>query len=121
MTMRFLPAIKLAFQRFRDVEGRSSRAEFWWYALFFAGLNGILQAEDTLGGLALLVTAIPFLAVSVRRLHDTGRSGMWLLLGVIPLIGHLILLFWFGQRGERRRNEYGDDPLDEGFRVEVID
>lgn len=63
-----------------------------------------------LGGLYTLAVLIPSLAVSVRRLHDTNRSGWWLLLLLIPLIGALVILIFTVQDGTPGENTYGADP-----------
>ena len=67
-------------------------------------------------GLAVLGIAlgliIPSIAVAIRRMHDTGRSGWWLLIGLIPLLGAIVLIYWFVQRGTVGPNEWGNDPYD---------
>ncbi len=87
MTIRFIPAVKLAFRRLKDIEGRSSRAEFWWYVLFYMGLNSIMSVLfeggpgfilGAVASLIVMITALTLIAVALRRLHDTGRSGWWL-------------------------------------------
>jgi uncharacterized membrane protein YhaH (DUF805 family) len=61
-------------------------------------------------GLYALATLIPGLALGVRRLHDVDRSGWWLLLAIIPLIGALVLFVWAVSEGTRGSNQFGDDP-----------
>jgi len=75
-----------------------------------------LANSDVLGGeplatLFYLATLIPALAVSVRRLHDTDSSGWWLLLGLIPLIGMIVLIVWWCLEGSKGYNRFGADPL----------
>jgi uncharacterized membrane protein YhaH (DUF805 family) len=97
--------------------GRSRRTEYWMFTLVnaiilvvlggiekFLGTNGLL---DTLYALAVL---LPSLGVSIRRLHDTGRSGWWLLIGFLPFIGWLVLLLFMVQDSEPGENEYGPNP-----------
>ena len=106
LTMVSFPdAIKLGFNRYFDFRGRSTRAEFWWWALFelIAGTSGIL------GGLFELAVLIPGLAVGVRRLHDTNRTGWWLLLVFAVIIGCIVLLVWFIKQGDAGPNKYGPD------------
>ena len=62
------------------------------------------------GGIYSLAVLIPGLAVGVRRLHDTGRSGWWLLLALIPIIGAIILIVYFAQDSQPESNEYGPNP-----------
>jgi uncharacterized membrane protein YhaH (DUF805 family) len=121
-------------QKYATFAGRAPRAEFWWFTLFYMLVQIATNILDTLffstgevasgpgfwaynsnggplsiiAGLALLV---PALAVTVRRLHDNGKSGWWVLLSLIPLIGGLILLFFFVQRSQAGDNAYGPDPL----------
>jgi uncharacterized membrane protein YhaH (DUF805 family) len=68
--------------------------------------------SPVLGLIYSLAVLLPSLAVGVRRLHDTGRSGWWLLLGLIPLIGIIILIVWFATEGDRATNQYGPNPWD---------
>jgi uncharacterized membrane protein YhaH (DUF805 family) len=123
--MGFAEAVKMAlFQRFADFQGRSRRSEYWWFFLFqflfsLVGqiLIGVLAAAiPILGGIlgivfliALLALIIPGIAVSIRRLHDLDKSGWWLLIGLIPLAG-LILLYWFCLTGTDGDNRFGPDP-----------
>jgi uncharacterized membrane protein YhaH (DUF805 family) len=110
-------------QHYADFSGRAPRAEYWWYtfAMVVAGMvigivEGMLGMGGTVGpygllsvvfGLALI---IPNIAVGVRRLHDTNRSGWWLLIGLIPLIGAIVLLVFFVSAGTAGSNDYGPDP-----------
>lgn len=77
------------------------------------GAAGFRNSGGPLTGLFLLAMVIPYLAVAVRRLHDTDRSGWWLLLYVIPIIGGIILLIFFVMGGTRGPNRFGPDPFDE--------
>jgi uncharacterized membrane protein YhaH (DUF805 family) len=111
-----------ALRRYADFAGRSRRREYWMFTLinlvgFFTlsfGLtlvfgvgSGIANTLPLLFWLALL---IPGLAVAVRRLHDTDRSGWWFLLVFVPLIGGIVLLVWFCTAGVPGSNQYGTDP-----------
>lgn len=113
----------LAFRRFADFKGRSTRQEYWMFTLFnllislglgvVAGLLGVGSEHspaDAISGLYTLIVLVPSLALSVRRLHDIGKSGWWMLLLLIPLIGALILLVFAIQQGEPGTNRYGPDP-----------
>jgi len=98
--------------------GRASRGEYWWYTLatviVTVGLNvlGSVLGDlaGILGGLYALGVFIPGLAVSVRRLHDTGRSGWVLLLALIPIVGFIILLVWAASPSASGENKYGPAP-----------
>ena len=84
-----------------NYKGRARRKEYWYYILIASiiiligfTLDGILDTPDTLSGLAGFILFFSSLAVTIRRLHDIGKSGWWYLISAIPLIGSLILLFW---------------------------
>ena len=117
LTMVSFPdAIKLGFNRYFDFRGRSTRAEFWWWALFelIAGIalpiaDAIAGTSGILGGLFELAVLIPGLAVGVRRLHDTNRTGWWLLLVFAVIIGWIVLLVWFIKQDDAGPNKYGPD------------
>lgn len=118
--MGFADALKSFFSRYTDFKGRSSRSEYWWpqLAFFLVGIViGVLTAVvgETVGNILLgifyLVILIPGIAISIRRLHDLDKSGWWLLIALIPLIGALVLLFFFVQRGTVGGNRFGEDPL----------
>jgi uncharacterized membrane protein YhaH (DUF805 family) len=126
-------AIRTVFGKYAVFTGRAARSEFWYWVLFIVlvsiGLSIIdgtviapmtghetfaPEAGQPLQLLFNLATLLPTLAVSVRRLHDTDRSGWWLLLGLIPIIGNLILLWWYIQAGTPGDNEYGPPAIAAG-------
>ena len=95
----------IALKKYATFAGRAQRAEYWYFVLFYIlifiglsvidGITGSFSAEagmGLLGGILTLALLIPSIAVGVRRLHDTGRSGWWLLIALIPLIGAIVLL-----------------------------
>ena len=103
--------------------GRARRKEYWMFFLFnliiafvlgFIDVALILASESTgygpLGWLYSLAVLIPAIAVAIRRLHDTGRSGWWLLIGLIPLLGALVILVFMVLDGEQGENKYGPNP-----------
>ncbi|GHA51883.1 DUF805 domain-containing protein [Photobacterium aphoticum] len=104
-------------------KGRASRPEYWYFVLcniiisvVLAIVNHILgnpgggEGGGVLGFVYSLMVLLPSLAVATRRLHDTGRTGWWLLIGLIPLIGFLVLVYFFVQPTEPEANQYGDMP-----------
>lgn len=121
--------IKCLTEKYADFEGRARRSEFWYFALFniiaaiviniVAGIltNVIGEAAAFLGLLYSLATLLPNLSVAARRLHDTGRSGWWQLIGIIPLIGFIVLLIFYTQDSSFDRNEYGPNPKGSGTTV----
>lgn len=121
--MEFTQAIKAGFQKYIDFTTRSCRSEYWFWALFVVIASIVLAVIDAatygigpsgsgpLGSLFSLVTFIPGIAVAVRRLHDIDKSGWWLLLAFIPLIGWIVLIVWFATKGTEGPNRFGEDPL----------
>lgn len=106
----FFDAVKLFFTRYADFSTRSRRSEYWWVILFcsIAGsiAGAVLKDYSWIWSLAIL---IPSIAVSVRRLHDIGKTGTWYLLNLIPLVGQIILIIWFcGDSTED--NQWGPNP-----------
>ena len=112
-----------AMRKYAVFSGRSTRSEYWYFVLFLVLIQIGLMIVDTLlgtfnsaagigllSGIFSLATFIPCLAVSVRRLHDTDRSGWWLLLGLIPVIGGLVLLVFFVQDSQPGTNRFGPNP-----------
>lgn len=109
------------WQRYAEFEGRSRRKEYWMFHLIntviwliliafsFATRNSFAVGAIVAAGLYGLAGLIPGLAVSVRRLHDIGRSGWWLLIALIPF-GGLVLLVFDCLKGTPGPNEYGPDP-----------
>ena len=110
-------------KNYADFNGRATRKEYWYFALFniivsialavIDGVTGTFSAKagmGMLGGLYMLGVLIPGLAVSVRRLHDTDRNGWWLLIALIPVIGAIVLLVFMVQDGKLGENYYGPNP-----------
>ena len=104
-------------KKYAVFSGRARRQEYWMFVLInllvaiaIAIVEAIIGTAPLLGMLYALGVFIPSLAVAVRRLHDTNRSGWWLLIGLIPLIGAIVLLVFFVSEGTRGANQYGDDP-----------
>jgi uncharacterized membrane protein YhaH (DUF805 family) len=98
-------------------DGRARRKEYWMFVLFniviaaaLAIVGRVVGLDGALRGLYVLGVLIPSLAVSVRRMHDTGRSGWWLLVVLVPLVGWLIVLYFMAQAGETGGNSHGPDP-----------
>ncbi len=112
----FQDCVRTVFQRYATFTGRSRRPEYWWFVLFnlivslvLGIVSGILFRDeaDILGAIYNLAVLVPSLAVSVRRLHDTGRTGWWLLIALIPIVGIIVLIVFFATKGEEQDNQYG--------------
>lgn len=99
--MNFADAIRTCFQKYATFDGRATRPEFWWFFLFsFLGSLVTGLVSDMISALFSLAILLPSLAVGARRLHDTDRSGWFLLLWLIPVIGWIILIVWAIQEGK---------------------
>lgn len=126
--MGFGEAIRSGFQRYVDFSTRSSRSEYWFWVLFVLlghVAAGVLDAvifgggakEGSVGviaGLFSLATFIPGLAVGIRRLHDIGRSGWWVLIALVPVIGVIVLIVFAVKPGQPGPNPWGPNPLEGG-------
>ncbi len=93
--MTFQESIQTCFSKYATFSGRASRSEYWWFALFCAlGCTAAGVLDDKASALFMLGTLLPSLAAANRRLHDTGRSGWWQLVVLIPLLGFLIIIYF---------------------------
>lgn len=97
-----------------NFEGRATRAEFWWFFLFNCIVGLILslfgKVGTVLSGVWSLAILLPYLGLSARRLHDINKSGWFLLLGLIPVVGIIILIIWWAKAGDVTENQYGPVP-----------
>jgi len=138
--MSFMDSVKTVFGKYATFSGRALRSEFWWYVLFIFiaqivlgmvdrtifGPSELMNMSSTgmqegmsfsfsyqpqpITGIFMLATLVPSLAVGARRLHDTGRSGWWQLIGIIPLIGIIVLIIFWASQGKEDENQYGANP-----------
>ena len=111
--MNFTEAVSSVFSKYATFSGRARRSEFWWFALFnliaslvASGIDGVLGLH-IINPLYSLATILPALAVGVRRLHDIDRSGWWVLIVLIPIVGWIILIFWNVKEGTPGANQFG--------------
>ena len=128
--MGFAQAVKTCLNKYAVFQGRARRSEYWYFFLAYLLLFAVAALMAyTLGGgrmilpvlgLVLLGIFLPTLAAQVRRLHDTNASGWWILVGLIPYVGGLIMLVWFCIPGTKGENRFGPDPLNPGT-VEAFD
>lgn len=117
--MGFGDAIRSVLSKYATFTGRALRSEYWWWTLFVVLLQiatSVVDAvifgieENSIQLLTLLVSLalfLPGLAVTVRRLHDTGHSGWWVLIAFVPIIGWIVLLVWMVNKGDEGANQYG--------------
>ena len=104
---------------YAEFSGRARRSEYWHFLLLNMIVAAVLAFADTvvrkilgfgfLEPIYALVVLLPSIAVSIRRLHDTDRSGWWLLLAFVPLVG-LVLIWFMAEDGNAGTNRYGQDP-----------
>lgn len=136
--MNFKSAIQRAFQRYFDFNQRAGRAEFWYFVAFMLIAGSIIsiiegqlfpQSEAPAAGLSMsvgfdssngpvsaifsILVLIPWLSVTVRRLHDTSKTGWWVLFGFVPLIGWITMLVFLIKEGDNGDNKYGPSPYPE--------
>jgi uncharacterized membrane protein YhaH (DUF805 family) len=116
--------MKVPLQKYADFSGRARRMEYWMFFVLNMGVSVVASLVDGITGMAgmiggiygplQLITAlgllIPGIAVAVRRLHDQDKSGWWLLLIFIPLLGALALIVFMFLEGTKGDNQYGPDP-----------
>ena len=124
--MNFSSAVKTVLSKYIDFEGRAVRSEYWYWVLAIVLLSIVLaiiegaviaaalgfepfapEAGQPLRMVMGLAILLPTLAVAVRRLHDVDRSGWWLFLQLVPVVGALILLWWYIQPGTETQNNFG--------------
>jgi uncharacterized membrane protein YhaH (DUF805 family) len=104
-------------KNYAGFSGRARRTEYWMFFLInliiviVLDLIGMaIKVSTLLGGIYGLAVLIPGLAVGIRRLHDTGRSGWWLLISLIPLVGTIILIVFLATEGQPGENQHGPNP-----------
>lgn len=96
-----------------DFEGRVGRQEYWMFVLFCVLIQVALDIVhlDMIGMLVSLGLLLPSLGLGARRLHDIGKSGWWLLLGFIPIVGWIILIVWLATKTDDFPNQYGNPAV----------
>ena len=112
-------SIKTCLTKFAIFNGRASRSEYWWFQFFYflvvvvavildaVLVGGNLEAAGALEIVSQLILLLPALAVTARRLHDVGRSGWWMLVG-ITIVGLIPLFIWWLAPGTNKKNKYGN-------------
>ena len=111
-----------AWKNYANFKGRARRKAYWMFVLFnlialviLSLIEGALGLSSQNGygiltGLYTLAMILPLIALAVRRLHDTGRSGWWLLIGLVPLIGPIVLIVFYVTDSQPGTNQYGPNP-----------
>ncbi|MGC9544405.1 DUF805 domain-containing protein [Streptomyces sp. UG1] len=111
----FSEAVKRGFAQTFSWSGRASRAEYWWFFLFYiicliASTALTVQSEVPVVAFVWLLLVVPTLGVFVRRMHDCNRSGWSYFWSLIPLIGLIVLIAFLCERGDPETNDYGRPP-----------
>ena len=120
--MGFAEAVQSCFKQYVGFTGRARRSEYWWFALFGVIVSIVADLIDVMlgtmsdetnvgvvGAIAGLALLLPGIAVAIRRLHDTSRTGWWILIGLIPIVGWIILIVFYCQ-DSHPDNKYGPSP-----------
>ena len=110
-------------KKYTVFDGRAGREEYWYFVLFnliatiiLAVIDNVIGTFNAQAGIGVLGTIyalgvlLPSLAVTARRLHDTGRSGWWMLIAFIPILGFIVLIVFMIQKGNPGSNQYGEYP-----------
>ena len=110
-----IQAVVSGFTRCMELGGRSSRSEFWWFYLFTGSVFLLTFVVDVLIGTPAFIflnvlILWPYIAVGVRRLHDSGRNGWLILIGLVPLFGWIVVLVWWVSPSNEGSNRYGPNP-----------
>jgi uncharacterized membrane protein YhaH (DUF805 family) len=115
----FAEAVRSGFDHYVKFDGRASRPAFWWWFLFgilvgigAAIIDAIIGSFGVVSGLAGLALLLPNLSVAIRRLHDTDHTGWWVLIGLIPIIGFIVLLIFYLRQSDPGENRYGPPPAE---------
>lgn len=104
-----------ALKKYADFTGRARRKEYWMFVLFYLIFYIVLSVIDSfigsmiLSGLFSLALLVPSISIAARRLHDTGRTGWWQLIALIPLLGTIVLIVFLAQ-DSHDENKYGANP-----------
>ena len=125
--MTFIESIKTCFKKYITIKGRASRSEYWWFQAMFAPLTMFVvimsEAENLENSselilwfylfcfIVVLVSIIPLITVTIRRFHDTNKSGWYFFLGLIPFVGSLIVTVMMIPEGTKGKNKYGPNSL----------
>jgi len=111
--MSFAESIRTCLTKYVDFKGRASRSEYWWFVLFIflayvgVGVVGSVAKAPALILVVPFALLLPQLAAGVRRLHDTGKSGWWYLISLIPYVGGIVVLVLLAQGSQASTNQYG--------------
>lgn len=133
--MGFIEAVRTCFSKYVDFQGRARRSEYWFWVLFviigyviavsidlmvFGPVSSDGLTFGVITSLFWLAILLPNLAVTIRRLHDSGKSGWWILISLVPLVGGIVLLIFTLMPSEAGANKYGPNPITGAANPEVF-
>ena len=111
--MSLTESVRTCLSKYVTFQGRAERSEYWWFVLAYViaiivatVIDNAIIGQPILTTIVSLGSILPLLAVTVRRLHDTDRSGWWIFLGFVPLIGAILLLVWYASAGTDGPNRF---------------
>ncbi len=117
MRVNFTQAVQSVLGKYATFSGRARRSEYWYWSLALLIAFVVLRLLGAISSAFIIIYAIvalgvlvPGLAVLWRRLHDTGRSGWWVLIGLVPLVGVIVLIVFLATDGTPTENKYGPSP-----------
>lgn len=117
--MNMTTAVKTVFSKYATFSGRARRSEYWYFVLFNAIVGFVLgiiggfifgDGTNYLTSIYSLAVVVPAIAVSVRRLHDIGKSGFWYFINFIPFVGTIIMIVFCATDSQPGDNQYGPNP-----------
>lgn len=125
--MDFMSAVRSCLNNYVTFSGRAPRSEYWWFFLFNIAGSVVANIVDIalMGTLGFPIFSIawtlglilPAIAVSVRRMHDLDKSGWWIFISLVPILGFILIIYWFVSRGTEGANRFGADPLGGSLRM----
>lgn len=109
-------SISTCFKKYFVIQGRASKSEFWWFQLIWvvSYLSILIFKNETVVFFCIgiiIIIAIPLFTVGIRRLHDTNKSGLYVLWSLLPFIGGVVVLAFMIGEGSKGKNQYGENPL----------
>jgi uncharacterized membrane protein YhaH (DUF805 family) len=119
--MNMQEAVRSVLSQYANFSGRARRSEYWFFYLAIVIVSVVASILDLIIGMQILgwivaaATIVPSISASARRLHDTGRSGWWQLIGIIPVIGWILLIVWLATDSNPGDNQYGPNPKGAGL------
>jgi len=119
--MNMQEAVRSVLSQYATFSGRARRSEYWFFYLAFFIVTVVASILDLIIGVQILqwivaaAAIVPSISAGARRLHDTGRSGWWQLIGIIPIVGWILVIVWYATDSNPGDNQYGPNPKSAGL------